>query len=627
MSAMIEKIKTFMTIVLCVVLTLGFNVQVVHAKDDDGKIDLYEVFSSKTDKLKTEVGSNIYKWSMHLPDDGVIYKSDKANLFNMSSTSYQATIELTVEKNEQGTTLEELLYLMQNQPAIDSLYYEYRDNEYVMDIVYDTNEQRYIKVIKADQMYDYYLVNEAARKEGDYIENRIYIANNYIYNLTVTMVGTYYRQHQEMFDKLISSFKLSFDNNNPYIKELSDSVSSTREYKNNSYGWKLTMSPYWRLEGTPNARVQQFGPVYSDEELEMNKKDEENKKEFEVQEGITVSLISSAAASDTVSNWALKELSKTKKNINSGVYEILANKSEVQGGLNVQHLVIRYKTITNNPYIVHNMYVIGNGYKYLVAAVMKEEKYSKPSKRSEFENMLNSFTLDKSSLNKHLGKIVAAEDLVNLDGLKTLKLNKYEFSTKLTQNWNTQLNRLEPYYEKYYEDYSVSYNQLASNNECVSALDTSSNMYVTLNAGLNAKDIKETIKMRVEELINNDEVQIGLAEVNIKSTEYEGAQIYYIGQNYDLNAIQKFVKEDKTKIYDLRALYNRYDYVVKIGNDIYSESITLPVANSTAENERIAEGIWKDTLIKKKNYGSLKLNWVKHSLEDFGSKEMKEIMN
>jgi homocitrate synthase NifV len=114
------------------------------------------------------------------------------------------------------------------------------------------------------------MVDEAAEELRDYIENRIYVTNNYIYNLTISMNGEFYKQHEEMFDKLSSSFKLSFDEKNPYIKELSDSVSTTREYKNTSYGWKLVMSPYWKVEGTPNARNQSFRPVYSDEELNVS---------------------------------------------------------------------------------------------------------------------------------------------------------------------------------------------------------------------------------------------------------------------------------------------------------------------------------------------------------------------
>lgn len=608
---MIRNKKVAVSILLCTLLTTSFGASTAYALDDSGKIDLYEVFSSKTDRLKTEVGSNIYKWSMHLPDDGIIYKSDKANYFNMSTTSYQSAIQLYVEKNEESLALEELLYQMQNRPQMYDYYYYYEmSNEYVMDIATDEAGQKYIRIIKSNQMYDYFLMNEAAQQEGDYIENRIYIANGFVYNLTVNMQGRFYRQHQEMFDKLVSSFKLSFDESNPYIKELSDSVSKTREYKNNSYGWNITMSPYWKLQGTPNARVQRFSSVYTDEELSKgNASTEEAQNVMAVQEGIVVSLVSSPEKDETVANWAAKELDKVKKNYNSNVYEVLTNKAVTQNGLSTYQVAVRYKTVTNNPYIVHNVYVIGNGYKYLVSATMKEDKYLTVNKKKDIENMISSFKLDKSALNRYLGKIVSAEDAINMNTPKQFKLKKYDFSTKLTKSWTNQGMGYDPYYEKYYGGYMMmmSYVPYISNNEAASAYESSSNMFIAMSAGLDASDIKENIKKRMEEVAKNNEIRLGLAKATVKTAEYKGAQIYCIEQKYDLKAINKFVKEDDTKIYDLRTLQNTYEYIVKIGKDIYSISISLPVANSTAENEAKIKEIWKNTTVKGVNYSSVVL--------------------
>jgi hypothetical protein len=147
--------------------------------EDSGKVDLYEVFSNKEDQMKTEVGSRIYKWSMHLPDDAVIYKSDRVNYFNMSTTSYQASVDLEVNKNINSQTLEDVLFNMQNQMRM-GYYWYWGDKEFQVEIAKDNFGQRYIRVIKTSGYYDYYLVDEAAQEFGEYIENRIYIANNYI---------------------------------------------------------------------------------------------------------------------------------------------------------------------------------------------------------------------------------------------------------------------------------------------------------------------------------------------------------------------------------------------------------------------------------------------------------------
>lgn len=614
--------KKFISILASVCVSASLFAPAAYSKDDDGKIDLYEVFSNKKDILKTDVGSRIYKWSMHLPDDAIIYKSDRVNYFNMSTTSYQSSVQLEVNKNKDELSLEDVLYQMQNNSDRED-FGEWGDKEFAVDIAKDESGQRYIRIIKSSKGYDYFMVDEAAEELRDYIENRIYVTNNYIYNLTISMNGEFYKQHEEMFDKLSSSFKLSFDEKNPYIKELSDSVSTTREYKNTSYGWKLVMSPYWKVEGTPNARNQSFRPVYSDEELNESKKiSQDNKEEFKIPEGITVNLISSAENGETSAKWAEKEINKLKDNYHNEAYEILKNEGRTQGDTKVQHVVIRYKTVTKNPYIIHNVYVIGNGYKYLVTATMMEDKYKDNSKRSSFENMLNSFTLEKDYFSQYLGKFISAESLINLNASKELKMKKYNFNTKVTKSWNTFGEGFgfddELYNDEFFYKYGEQiYRENISNNEYVNAFESSSNMRVDMFAGLNTSKINEIIQGKAEGYLNNDEIRMGLAKIKIESSQYNGAEVYYLEKEYDLDAVKKFVNEDETKIYDLKGLENEYTHIIKIGQDTYTQTITLPVANMTSKNKAKVNEIWGNTTINKTNYSKLNLKWQQHKLEDF----------
>lgn len=615
---------TLLGTAICISLSSALFAPHVYAKDDSGNIDLYQVFSSEEDRMKTEVGSRIYKWSMHLPDDGTIYKSEQANFFNMSTNSYQANIQLMVDKNKENTTLEEMLYQMENQSIQNDNTQYSNDKDYVMNIDTDESGQKFIHVIKADQFYDYYMVNEAAQEFSDYIENRIYIANGYIYNLTVSMKGEFYKQHEEMFDKLVSSFKVSFDENNPYIKELSDSVSTTREYENTSYGWKMTMSPYWRVNGIPNARIQNFSPVYTDEELDTSANaDSQNDNDFKVPEGVTVSLISSADKDETAAKWAQKEIENYKKNNNDKTYEILSTKENFIGDFNSYDVVIRNESVTSDPYVVHNLYVVGNGYKYLVTAIMKEEKYDNLSKRNEFDSMLNSFTLDKSCISKYLGQILSADSVLDTTAAKELKMNKYDVSTTITKGWSISRDANNNDNGQGYSDPYLAIGDSTdsrgdvSNNEYVGAVDPVSNMHIDMTAGLNANEIDEIVKQNTEQLLKNDEVQLGLANVKIKSAEYNGAQIYYIEKEYDLDAILAFVKSDATKKYDFERLQNQYEYIVKIGKDTFIENITLPVENTTDANKAKADEIWQNTSINKISLGKANLSWKDHKLDEF----------
>ncbi|MBU3129120.1 hypothetical protein [Clostridium tagluense] len=612
-------------IVLTLCLSIGLTAPSVQAKVDDGKIDLYQAFSNKADQMKTGVGSRIYKWSMHLPDDGIVFKSDRANFFNMATASYKSGVQLQVEKNKDELSLEELLYKMQNATTRD-LYRVEQEKELVINIAKDSSGEEYIRIIKSNPFIDYLLVDEAAQQLGEYVENRIYIKNNYIYNLTITMKGDFYREHKEMFDKLTSSFKLSFDEKNAFIKELSDSVSTTREYKNTSYGWKMIMSPYWRVEGIPNARTQKFTPVYSDEELEqVEKKVKNDEKEFKVPEGVSVSLISSARKDETASKWAAEEIQVLKDKYNSEVYEILRNETKTQANINVHHVVIRYKTVTKNQYIVHQLYVVGNGYKYLVTATMKEEQYNDAKKKNAFESMINSFSLDKEGISEYLGEIITAKSLINLNDSKEVKMKKYDFGTKLTRSFNISRNGY-----NFNDSYSgvdlyadPNYRGDISNNECLSALEPTSNIRVDMYSGLDTKEMSETIKNRIEIYLKDDEIHMGLANIKIQSGEYKGAKLYYIEKEYDLNAIKKFVKEDETKIYDLESLKNQYEYIIKTGKDIYTESITLPVSNMTSNNKAKVNSIWENTTISKINYSKASIQWKQHNLSEFDKEKNK----
>lgn len=615
-----NRIKKILSIIIVAIVMTAIIPVYSFALDDDGKIDLYNAFSNQKDIMKNQVGSRVYKWSMYLPDDGIVYKSDRANYFNMSTSSYKANIQLMVSKNEDELTLEDILYKMQNSSRQQN-YWIWGDKEYNMEIATDSNNQRYIKVVKTEKYYDYYLVDKAAEEFSDYMENRIYIANNYIYNLNVQMTGEFYRGHQDMFNKLVNSFKTSYDTNNPYIKELSDSVSTTREFKNTSYGWKITLSPYWKVDGVPNSRNQNFSPVYSDEELNMmNTKTDEN-NDVKINEGITVSLISSSSNNETASSFAQKEIDMIKNNYNSNVYEILKNEPFKKNGMDAQRVVIRFKTTTNNPYVVSSLYVVGNGYKYLVNATIKDDKYKDVNKRKDFDNMIESFTLDSSLLSKYIGKIVSADTLIDFNATKELKTKKYDFKTKLNKGWDifSKNSEMFSYYDKYmYMPEEYYYNDgNVSNIEYVSAFEPASNININMTAGLNANPINDIISDNVSGYLRDSDVAIGVAKIKIQSAEYNGAQIFKISKEYDIKEINDFVNSDKTKIYNLDRTSNIYQYIVKVGKDTFIQTITIPVSKTSDKNIQKIKSIWENTTINKINYSTLSLNYKDRNLSEF----------
>ncbi|MEL7597912.1 MAG: hypothetical protein AAGU01_06895, partial [Clostridiaceae bacterium] len=196
------------------------------------------------------------------------------------------------------------------------------------------------------------------------------------------------------------------------------------------------------------------------------------------------------------------------------------------------------------------------------------------------------------------------------------------FNTKVTKSWNTFGEGFgfddELYNDEFFYKYGEQiYRENISNNEYVNAFESSSNMRVDMFAGLNTSKINEIIQGKAEGYLNNDEIRMGLAKIKIESSQYNGAEVYYLEKEYDLDAVKKFVNEDETKIYDLKGLENEYTHIIKIGQDTYTQTITLPVANMTSKNKAKVNEIWGNTTINKTNYSKLNLKWQQHKLEDF----------
>lgn len=598
---------------------------------DDGTIDLYEVFSNKKDRMKTEVGSRIFKWSMHLPDDAIIYKSDRVNYFNMYTESYKSSVSLEVMKNEQKYTLEDILYSKQMNNSNFNYYWYFSQKEFTFNIEQDEKGEKFIRIVKMDPFYDYYLVDNAAEEFSSYIENRIYIKNDYIYNLEISMEGKYYRENPEMFGKLVSSFILSYDENNPYIKELSDSVSEHREYENTSYGWKITVNPYWKEEGISNARVQRFNAVYSHEEIYGS---DEAEKEREAafnnyqpfQEGITVSLISSALPTDTPEGWAKEEIEKLQQNYNGKVYEILLSEKVTLGDTEAYRVKVKYTTSPKNPYIVDNLYVIGKDYKYQLTAHITDKKYKEDKTREAFESMLKSFRLTNHR-SKYLGKILDPTSLIDWNQSKEIKTNKYNFKATLTKNWHTYDNFYSGYndYYDYYDKYY--YYPGMGNQESVSAYQTSNNMNLMMMAGFDTRSFDDIVKNYVSGLLETDEIRVGLGNVDVSSASVGSVNIYRITAEYDLDAINQFAKGDETKSYDFNSISNQYIYMVKIGNDLYTQTVTIPVANTTTYTMNELQQVWKNTQILGVNYSEKVTNWIKHPNSKFQDSQQDYSLN
>ncbi len=593
--------KFLIRALICIGLVTIMPISVWGA-EEQGNINLYEVFSNKAEQMKTQVGSQIYKWSMNLPGDAIIYKSNKANNFEMNTESYQSMVRLQVVKNESKGTLEEILYAIQTRMVSQyNLDIPYGRKEYVYTIEKDQDGKGYIRIVRSSQQYDYMYVGEVADSIGDYIENRIYIENEYIYNLEIEMGGKFFQEHPEMFEKLISSFIVSFDSTNPHIKELSDSVSTERIHRNESYGWEINVKPYWRAEGIPGGRIQHFGVVYSDEELYGVSEEEVEKEDKNTIEEIQVYLISSIEQGQTLDQWVEKEIQYMSKYQNKKTFTILSRKSEVLGQTPVVRVVIEYQGIKKEPFIQEYLYTIGNGYKYRVIATIPYQKYTDEKVRKTYSEMLDSFRLIDAK-SKYLGNIQDTRHWFVSEEWKTVKMKQYTFSTKIPKSWAV---------------FDKNQNLYDNNQEMIHSYQPYSRMDLTMVVGLNTQDFKEFLKDVVKRFIESDEVRAGLADIKIASGKQNGVEVYRVHLEYNMDTLEKFMELDKTKKYEYNDLLNEYIYVAKIGNDVYLQNIRIPLANITSESKKEAESIWSHTEMGKMNISKLISKWKEHVIKEF----------
>ncbi len=572
--------KYLFPLIILFFLMAGYPSQALSLKDD-GHIDLYEIFSKERDAIKTQVGSRFYKWSIHLPNDAIIYKTDRVNHFSMYSENYKTNISLDVVANKDAYSLEDILYEIQAKDSASPPNWQRLEKEYTSTINRDHRGYRYIQIIKVDPFYDYFLVDKAAEEYNSYIENRIYIANNFIYNLQVNMEGKYFRENPEMFEKLISSFVTSYDETKPYIKELSDSISEARVYKNTSYGWKITLNPYWKKEGMPNARNQYFKPVYTYDEIN-DLADDQRKKG-----GISVNLISSLSAAESLESWFKNELQLLERNYNPGIYKVIAINEINLGQLAAYRLKVKFRDKPHESYIVDTIYTVGNGYKYKIEANLPYEDYTNTESYQAYDNMLKSFRLTRDH-SSYLGEILDASKLINEQDKRKLAIRDQDFEILLSKNWLID---------------QESTGDLA-------AYQSSNNLTLFVATNLDSRAFEDIIQDYLSPIFAQDEVRLGLAQIMVESANTKGINLCRISVVYDLDRVDKFSKDKEDLVYSYNSLLNQHIQIIQKDNVLYNQRISIPLTNTNSYTMEEINQVWEESKVYGIRIGSPKINWL-----------------
>ena len=498
------KKNILLTLVLCISFSLNMNTY-SYAREYLGKIDFFKIFSNNDENID-RIGNRIYNWSIYMPGDAVVNKNPKATSFDMYTNSYKTNVSITVVKNANNLTLEEIfVQSLLNSNYTSSIY----DNSYKCSakILQNKDKNRYVLMSSISPESYMYKTSNSEEEKGTYNEDRIYLGKNngigYIYMVSLSMDLQYYKDHPDLFLKIANSFKTTFDSSNPNIKDLSDQVTNFRSFENKIYGWKIELAPYWKPQGSETSINQVFMPLYSDQEIgvstdnsnvqsseatsmnpdatnlpdsEQNEADsisdnntsddkpnnglestgKDDSDANKIYDTLIVSVVSSVSSNQDFDGWINNEIKNIQTNYNQKLYKQLAlpktvNLSNAKGKL----LTFKVKNSSKGALIEGILMAQGNGYRYKIVLDMTEAKYNDKIGKDAFNRMLNSFELTKTK-SSFVGELLSTEHIFDYNAIREVPMKNFNLKVVANKNWSKSGSLYEGQIEDY-QDLSSNY--------------------------------------------------------------------------------------------------------------------------------------------------------------------------
>ncbi|MGE5328203.1 MAG: hypothetical protein ACM3KR_01690 [Deltaproteobacteria bacterium] len=664
-----------LTLIILMIFSMTIN-SITFAKNDSGKIDFFKAFSKSAENIDM-IGNKIYNWSIYLPSDAVIDKNPKATSFNMNTNSFKANVSVNIYKNIHNLTIEQIyaasLLKNSSDPYYDYYSYDYKCSAKIQS---DKQNNRYISITSIIPEYSAYGSVNSDEEKGTYTEERTYIGKsndiNYIYKVNISMDLSFYKQHQNLFYKLADSFKTSFDSKNLNIKDLSDLATSYRTFDSKIYGWKIELAPYWKLQNQETATTVKFKPLYSLEEIGSKTDDADESAESEdtdnadsitdandeeaeqaqspegtqssdseasdqpdaeapsseqvstsdqqaadskvekITDFLAVSFVSSVPANETFTAWAEKEFKAIRSSYNKSFFsEYTTTQESIGYGPNRKAIVYKIKNSNRNTFTEAIMLVQGNDYRYRITLRMKDSTFNDAVGRESFCRMLKSFSLTnkKSSFIK---QVVPVESVLKPDSPKTIALKNFNIKIATNNSWVEPFDIYEGQLDDYSYGYESEYSEEDASTEVLTVNNPSSLISLSLNAGIIDQPVDAWQKAYSDLYMSSDPV----IKREGSFAAYKGILAYKFIEKYDIKKMEEISSSDKRKLYNYKTLLNTYSYLIRSGQEEYKLTFTVPVLNTSEENEKIIESLWKKVIVNKVDIGNGINNWTPIELKD-----------
>jgi serine protease Do len=344
------------------------------------------------DQGKTLIGDSHFGWSMKYPAGLII--GDKLpgrenNVF-LSDAKGEFGINITVEEKQSEDLSKLGLMKKLSADSIGTLF-----------------EKRYV-----EQKPDSYALAVGKEDSGVYVQIRAFLKGDKVYYLMLFVKNEENytnEQKRNSYNDLLDTFVLSFDTDNPSIKDISG-FQNTNTIKTD-YGLSFDVPTEW------SKKDWSVGLEYASKDGEQT---------LSVQ-------ISSAASGDTLKEWATRQETKFAEGYVDGYKEVKESKEVMVGG--IAAIESRYASTMGDKWRqFHVLYLFKDKYKYELKFA-----YPKTAQSSELDTLIDTFTksiaFTKEGMSRSLGFIQDEEELAEKARTVTFTNKKYNYALKLPESW------------------------------------------------------------------------------------------------------------------------------------------------------------------------------------------------
>ncbi|UKS25748.1 trypsin-like peptidase domain-containing protein [Paenibacillus sp. HWE-109] len=353
------------------------------------------------DRGKTKIGDSHFGWSMKYPA-GLVKgrQSDDGDAVSFIDAKGEFSLSISVESKLSDELSPTALL---NRLASDD------EDDYSGMSSATILERQYVK-------RDTNPFGKIVSRSGDrgYVQTRGYLHQGKLYKVQLFVTKEHYNNDfkQNSYNDLLDSFKLSFNEKDDSLRDISVFSNGNTTYTN-EYGLSFALPSSWQ-QGGYTGGSSFFNDDYT--------------------QAIHVR-VTSASSGDTLAAWAERQ-TKQFEALYAPKYRTVDEPKEITLA-GVPALQVGYADTLGNKWNAgYSLFFIKDKYKYEV-----EVSYPRDDKGKELDELLETLTstikVDKDSMDQELGYIQDLDELMDPDRTITYKNEKYKYTVHVPENWTS----------------------------------------------------------------------------------------------------------------------------------------------------------------------------------------------